>query len=205
MEGGQGELYQILDDCWIGGKLLALLPSVSSRSNDSTLVKDFINQDKARNITALEELLPDDVINDILAVPLPIDDKQDDSLVWPHSSTGLVTVNSTFSFMADYGDTNATHEWIWNIKCAEHIKLFIWKVTKNGMLTNAERLRRGLTDDPTYPRCGFGEETLGHLFIQCSVAKDCWRSAKPPPTFNSSNHLPIPLWIESFCSGKRGN
>lgn len=76
---------------------------------------------------------------------------------------------------------------------------------KNGLLTNSERARRGLTADSTCPCCGLAEETSDHLFRHCPMAKDCWIIANSPPEFHYSNHLPLSSWLHAFCSGRRSN
>lgn len=175
---GTGSSINFWQDRWVGKDPLSSLPYVTPPENGrSSLVKDFILDNKSWNITALEEFLPANIINDIRAIPLPINEGQTDSLSWPYSGTGLVTVNSAFSFISGAEDGADCFEWIWKTKCVERIKLFLWKITMNGLLVNQERQRRGLSDDATCPRCGLGEENLDHQAM-CS-AKGVLAASQP--------------------------
>ncbi|XP_031111746.1 uncharacterized protein LOC116015710 [Ipomoea triloba] len=76
-------------------------------------------------------------------------------------------------------EEDASHAWVWRINYARKIKLLLWKSLKDG------------------------EEFLDHMFRQCDITKVCRRFSNPPSRFNSSNHLPLRLWLETFCTGSR--
>ncbi|KAF7815254.1 ribonuclease H [Senna tora] len=42
------------------------------------------------------------------------------------------------------------------------------------LLTNSHRLHRHMTDNPTCPRCGKGEETILHAFCDCEDVTNVW-------------------------------
>ncbi|XP_031120505.1 uncharacterized protein LOC116023644 [Ipomoea triloba] len=83
-------------------------------------------------------------------------------------------------------------DWVWRTNCTEKIKIFLWKILKNGLMTNVERQRRGLSATATCPCCGVYDETMDHLFRQCDVAAECWSSAtgqndgNPPGTLDEA-------------------
>lgn len=118
----------------------------------------------------------------------------------PHSGTGAFSVKSAYSFITGQQDEEGLYGWIWRIKCTERVKLFIWKIINNGLLANAEKKKRGLTDQGDCPRCGDGDETLDHMFRRCTVVEDCWRLTNAPQDFNASSNIPLVIWIEANCS-----
>lgn len=85
----------------------------------------------------------------------------------------------------------------------ERIKLFMWKVSNNGLMVNTERKRRGLTEDVTCANCGGGEESMDHVLRQCPIAAECWELAAPPTEFRTMNHLPMMLWMKAASSMTR--
>ncbi|XP_031120447.1 uncharacterized protein LOC116023586 [Ipomoea triloba] len=145
-------------------------------------------------------LLPDELVDKIRAIPLPVTDNQVDSITWPYSTSGVVSVASAFSFVAGLDSDDTSHEWIWRLLCAEKIKIFLWKISKNGLVTNAERTRRGLAAEADCPCCGFHEESLDHIFRQCVTALECWGKSSPPTWFTAANHLPLSDWIKMACT-----
>ncbi|XP_019163505.1 PREDICTED: uncharacterized protein LOC109159849 [Ipomoea nil] len=202
---GTGSSVNFWYDNWLGNKSLATSPNIVVPDGGGNMhVKDFIISNGGWNYAALESLLPGDMVDRIRAIPIPLTNGQQDKLNWPHSGTGLVTVSSAFSFLSGTDDSAASHEWIWKIKAIERVKLFVWKIVKNGLLVNTERKRRGLTIDSSCPRCGAEEETLDHLFRQCEDSRNCWSITSPLRNFNASNHLPIGCWIEQKCAGGVG-
>lgn len=85
------------------------------------------------------------------------------------------------------------------------MKLFIWKIINNGLLFNAERKKRGLTDQGDCPRCDEEDETLDHIFRRCKLITDCWAAARTPWDFNANSHAPLVKWIEDHCHIKKRN
>ncbi|XP_019198174.1 PREDICTED: uncharacterized protein LOC109192001 [Ipomoea nil] len=76
--------------------------------------------------------------------------------------------------IAGQPDADEDQGWVWRIWCVERVKLFLWKIMKNGLLVNGERRRRSLTEDSSCPWCGDGEESLDHLFRRCEFAMSYW-------------------------------
>ncbi|ONK68084.1 uncharacterized protein A4U43_C05F7260 [Asparagus officinalis] len=69
---------------------------------------------------------------------------------------------------------------IWKIKAQERVRTFAWLVVRGGVLTNAERWRRHLTEDDACPCCSSEPELALHLFRDCGVVTDIWTKLKPP-------------------------
>lgn len=62
----------------------------------------------------------------------------------------------------------------WKIRVQERIKIVTWKLFYNGLLVADNLRKRGCETDITCVFCGFIEESLKHLFIDCWLVKSFW-------------------------------
>ncbi|MBA0811146.1 hypothetical protein Gohar_003075 [Gossypium harknessii] len=56
----------------------------------------------------------------------------------------------------------------------QRIRLFIWMVLKDPLLTNVKHARRGLGDNSAYGICDHNFEDFFHVIRDCSTAKAIW-------------------------------
>ncbi|MBA0748070.1 hypothetical protein Gogos_004925 [Gossypium gossypioides] len=54
----------------------------------------------------------------------------------------------------------------------QRVRFFFWTVLKKRLLTNAERVRRGLEVDPSYPIYGHDSEDILHIIRDCTTTKE---------------------------------
>lgn len=61
----------------------------------------------------------------------------------------------------------------WKGKIPTEIKIFLWMVSNNAILTKDNVIKRNWPGDPT---CYFSplEENVSHLLFQCSIAGSVW-------------------------------
>lgn len=64
---------------------------------------------------------------------------------------------------------------VWRVKVPQRICFFMWLALRNRLMTNANRVVRGFTDDPSCLVCGTNEETVDHILCRCPVAPVVWR------------------------------
>ncbi|KAL4379564.1 hypothetical protein GQ457_02G022340 [Hibiscus cannabinus] len=91
--------------------------------------------------------------------------------------------NHCFSIKSAYSalDTDVYHvhnfNWklVWSIKLPQRIKVFLWLVAHDRLLTNVEQNRRHLVDSDVYSFCHGRSETLLHVLSDCSMAQSVWR------------------------------
>ncbi|XP_031101801.1 uncharacterized protein LOC116005700 [Ipomoea triloba] len=199
------QLWSNQDKLWIGGWVTDLpladaVPNGGVSTPDHITVDQFITPSNTWNTQALNNVLSPGLVDKVRAIALPASLNQVDQLTWPLSNSGSVSVASAFSFISGYDEAKDSHSWIWKITCVERVRLFIWKVAVNGLLTNAERFRWGLSPNAECPRCGAQEESTDHLLRQCDFAKECWEAASAPASFMTSFHLPLIDWMMKACT-----
>ncbi|XP_019168955.1 PREDICTED: uncharacterized protein LOC109164864 [Ipomoea nil] len=201
---GTGESLNVWKDPWVGTVPLADIPGVSIPPSLLNLqVNNLIKEDKTWDLTEVQDYLPDSVTNSIRAIPIALTESPHDAISWPHSGTGSFTLKSGFNFIAGQETIEEDLSWVWHVKCTEKVKLFIWKITQNGLLTNSERSRRGLSTDAICQRCDGVDESLDHIFRRCDFALDCWANSQAPASFNATAFTPLSLWIKDNCDMMR--
>ena len=78
-----------------------------------------------------------------------------------------------------------SYKHVWNVKVPLRVKVFMWFVHKQVILTKDNLVKRNWTGST---RCSFcdRDENIKHLFFDCPLAKVLWRSVQvafniPPP------------------------
>ncbi|KAK8519829.1 hypothetical protein V6N12_003800 [Hibiscus sabdariffa] len=57
--------------------------------------------------------------------------------------------------------------------------MFLWLVLRQRLMTNVERVRRGLSSDPSCSSCGCYSETILHILRDCPLVRFFWKSIIP--------------------------
>jgi hypothetical protein len=70
-------------------------------------------------------------------------------------------------------DSSVFHKKIWKGKIPAKMKIFLWLMLNNAVLTKDNMVKRKWLGDPTCYFCDHNE-TLSHLFFQCSTTKAVW-------------------------------
>lgn len=76
--------------------------------------------------------------------------------------------------IAGSNEDEDTWDWLWKSICWEKVKIFIWIILKDRLLTNKEWARRHMTENNVCPGCQEEEEYVRHLFWDCAVAQEVW-------------------------------
>ncbi|GKV36559.1 hypothetical protein SLEP1_g44676 [Rubroshorea leprosula] len=170
-----------LEDVWVGDKPLyevALSPTLPGFVDIP--VSYAITPSGDWNESWLGHLLPDHVVAQILATPLPAFGQQSDKVFWSGLPDGSFSVKSAFHLLqqqhVSLTQQGENWRWIWKLKCTERIKMFVWLLRKNRVLTNSVRFARHFAASPVCPRCEQSPETLLHLLRDCYHSRLIWES-----------------------------
>ncbi|GLT81968.1 hypothetical protein SLE2022_003890 [Rubroshorea leprosula] len=167
---GDGQQIKFWQDVWVGDKPLyevALSPTLPGFVDIS--VSYAITPSGDWNESWLGHLLPDHVVAQILATPLPAFGQQSDKVFWSGLPDGSFSVKSAFHLLqqqhVSLTQQGENWRWIWKLKCTERIKMFVWLLRKNRVLTNSVRFARHFAASPICPRCEQSPETPLHLYV----------------------------------------
>ncbi|MQL94019.1 hypothetical protein Taro_026667 [Colocasia esculenta] len=86
---------------------------------------------------------------------------------------GAFSIRSACNIISDGGACHSLHDHIWRPKSPLKGKLLAWRIS-HGSLQTRDRLSHFLPDiQPTCVLCGEDDETLDHLFADCSYSWGC--------------------------------
>jgi len=92
-----------------------------------------------------------------------------DSVIWKLEKKGTFSVKTVYNGLSR-SETGIYHKRIWKGRIPAKIKIFLWLISNDAILTKENLKKRKWQGDP---QCVFCDnlETTDHLFFPCPVAK----------------------------------
>ncbi|KAK8558217.1 hypothetical protein V6N13_038690 [Hibiscus sabdariffa] len=84
---------------------------------------------------------------------------------------------------------------LWKLPVTQRIRVFMWLVFSQCLLTNAERARRHLTTSNSCPLCHNGIENIEHVVRTCSKAQRIWEAIVDPTKIVFFSNLSFQEWL----------
>ena len=109
------------------------------------------------------------MLNRVYAFPF---ENNKDTVVWRWNKSGRFSSKSAYEHLTS-AENGQGHKHIWKAKLPYKIKIFIWLLENNAVLTKENLIRRKWAGDPSCYFCS-DIETTNHLFFLCPVAKVVW-------------------------------
>ncbi|MFQ6640914.1 hypothetical protein Gotur_014660 [Gossypium turneri] len=97
----------------------------------------------------------------------------------------------------------------WKLLGPQKVHFFFWTVFKQRLLTNMERVRRGLAEDPSCPICGHSSKDILHVIRDCTLAKQVWKQNRNLFIFQEKSWSPEEIiktsasWAKHFSLASR--
>jgi hypothetical protein len=88
---------------------------------------------------------------------------------WALGKSEVFSTRSIYQFL-ERDISGAHNKWIWKANISLKIKVFMWQVFQDAILTRENMRKRNWPGAPLCSFCG-AVETSNHLFFQCSIAK----------------------------------
>ena len=183
---GDGTSIQIWRDKWIPKpskfQVISHRNTLPSTATVSELIDEGTREWKIDLVKSV--FLPDDA-QAILGIPWS-NRRTKDCMIWAYTPKGTFTVNSAYKValsltplktMEGASHTNNQGQFwrkIWSLNVPNKLKNFAWRVSRNILPTKSNLCSRQVLDDPTCDACGVAAETSGHLFCECTCARDVW-------------------------------
>ncbi|GLT60499.1 hypothetical protein SLA2020_332630 [Shorea laevis] len=137
---GSRQRIKLWKDVWVGDR--PLLEDASTEvmpAQFTTPVSHVITQETTWNISLLRQLLPEHIVEKVLATLLPAFGDREDKVFWNGTSTGTFSVKSAF-YLLQQQKFSITQQgdnwrWIWKLQCLERIKIFVWLLCRGSLIT----------------------------------------------------------------------
>ncbi|CAN1314989.1 Uncharacterized mitochondrial protein AtMg00310 [Linum perenne] len=178
---GSGSLINPFSDLWVAN-LTNRRPTILMTNPICDIpgtVANLISRG-AWDIEWLKSIFDNNSVNQIISIPLPLEDVED-KLVWQFAPSGANTVHSgyevasgKFSTIKVFGPTSMCDEQFWNnvwtLPVQPKLKIFLWKIIR-GILPIRENLAQKITSIVNECSvCLVEEESSEHLFMRCVLA-----------------------------------
>ena len=100
--------------------------------------------------------------------------EEEDTFVWDPSG-GSYTFKTGYTTLQEVHNQQDWAPWkfIWKTESLPKIKIFIWTLLKGKILTSKNLKRKGFSGPSMCQMCLKEEETIQHLFLDCTVIKEC--------------------------------
>ena len=93
----------------------------------------------------------------------------EDVILWKFEKNMKFSVKSLYNAVTS-SDAGPSHKIIWKGKVPPKIKIFIWLMINNAVLTKDNLIKRRWSGNPSCHFCD-QNETVDHLFFTCPIAK----------------------------------
>jgi zinc-binding in reverse transcriptase len=123
---------------------------------------------------------------------------QEDSYIWRWNNKGIFTTNSCYSWLDFGGVENTQYQLVWSASIPLKIKMFLWLVRKNKILTKDNLQKRGWRGQTKCIFCK-AHETIDHIFIHCSIITCIWSWIASYNNFSFSIQTVDELWQIDAC------
>lgn len=118
--------------------------------------------------------------------------EEKDKLTWALNANGRFSVKSLYEQMI-LSSVNFPFKFLWKINVPPKIRVFVWLLVRNSVLTKDNLLKRGWVGDSKCVFCG-KDEMVDHIFLQCPVAKFLWCEIQIPSNMN----VLLTSWLSSL-------
>ncbi|MBA0869404.1 hypothetical protein Goshw_027753 [Gossypium schwendimanii] len=194
---------KFVEDNWgFSGDMLATL---------GCCLNDMVNEDGSWNLDLFRLWLPEEVIELIMGIPPSLLPEGPDKITWCHTSSKNFSVKSAYKICNgdDWNSNDEKRKCVWKTLGPQRVRFFIWLVLKQCLLSNVERVIRGLVVDPSSSICGFPSEDILHILRDCNATNSreivnnalCWATqCYSPSRVTPSGDFGLPLEEQAYGS-----
>ena len=161
---------------------------------------------KSWNVSLLHDLFDIDSVTQIQKIHITqlVDN---DRWIWTPAVSGQLSVKSAHEVVSlnSHNRTSPLSPEIWNclwgLKLQHRMKHLLWNISWNLLPVRANIARFIHSEDQAAwvcPFCKDAQETISHVFLDCSFARSLWNSLSWPLISESLCNLPISEWISAI-------
>lgn len=139
-------------------------------------VDSFIDQTVKWNENNLKQVLPNNVVQDIMNIHLSYNQVQD-KMFWGLTTNGQYNTKSGTWLAQGIQDKikdKCNYHWIWKLSIPQKQITFLWNICVDGLATKQRLCQQRIFVPQAFPICDNGMENMNHLFLDCQVFKKIW-------------------------------
>jgi len=130
---------------------------------------------------------------------------ENDKPRWKRGNNGIFSVKSVYDHLCS-NETGANYNLIWKAKIPLKIKVWLWLIEHNAILTKDNLAKRNWTGDMQCCFCNC-TESIDHLFFECITVNYIWSLVA---FVLGANHRPTSFgqywhWIDTLLPNKKGS
>ena len=174
---GNGTSIRFWTDRWMSEKIIMeWLQINNTHVHDLNFrVSECFTTNKEWDLTRLKMLVPDHIVERIVAIPIPFHDIEDE-ICWAIESNGKFSVKSA-TWLA-HGITQIEEpwefKWIWKLNVAPKLKNFLWQILNGGLQVRENLHYKCSGISRNCPLCDAPKEDVDHLLINCPLTRSFW-------------------------------
>ncbi|KAL4378119.1 hypothetical protein GQ457_02G027990 [Hibiscus cannabinus] len=155
------------------------------------------------DVNRLSDLLFHEAIPFVVGIPPPLVGTCD-VLSWNSTLAGNFIVVSAYARLLElvWEAIDPKWSWVWSLAVTPRIRMFIWLLLKQRLMTNEERCRRGFSFDASCPCCGCVSESIIHILQDCPRTRSLWYSIVTQDHHVLFFTAPLETWVVSNIRAK---
>ncbi|KAG7599981.1 Reverse transcriptase zinc-binding domain [Arabidopsis suecica] len=182
---GNGRQVKFWTDRWLFNRILSeeaggLLP----QGYESMVVNDLWRDGNGWRMDMITPYISNNARLELTSVDVDKVTRARDQLSWSESVDGNFSVKSAYNLLTRNSDPRPNLEKfysrVWRVTAPERVRVFLWLVGNQVLMTNTERSRRHLSSTDVCPVCKGGVETILHILRDCPAMMGIWTRILPP-------------------------
>ncbi|BFG41860.1 hypothetical protein CerSpe_281350 [Prunus speciosa] len=173
---GSGDQAKFWKDSWCSDIPLLHQDGVLKVCDANCVVSSFFLHNWW-DISKLREALSEDLVQQIVSIPVGFQGSFFDTQIWSASSNGVFSVKTAYNlFFAGPSWPESSWAFLWKLKVPPKLQIFFWLASHNKILSNEYRVRRQLAIDSSCEFCDWPVESVLHIFRDCERARSVWHA-----------------------------
>lgn len=207
---GDGKSIRFWSDRWILHEPLCTRATcLLSPEELNARVEEFWTEGVGWDMVKLGQCLPRSVTDRLHAVVIKGVLGLRDRISWQGTSDGDFTVGSAYVLLTQEEESKPCMESffkrIWGVIAPERVRVFLWLVGQQVIMTNVERVRRHIGDIEVCQVCKGGLESILHILRDCPAMAGIWVRLVPLRERQSFFRMSLLEWLYANLEGTSGS
>ncbi|KAG7579199.1 hypothetical protein ISN45_Aa03g033600 [Arabidopsis thaliana x Arabidopsis arenosa] len=203
---GDGKEIKFWKDKWLMHKpLIELVEGELPAERENELVKSLWQDSVGWKLDRITPFTSNDTRLRLGALVVDSVTGAKDRVSWGENSEGKFTVRSAYQLVSRDENPRPDMEkfWarVWRVVAPERVRVFLWLVGNQAVMSNAERFRRHLCDSSICQVCKSGEEDTLHILRDCPAMQGIWTRIIPARLRHTFFSMTLLEWLWGNLSG----